>query len=125
MGKFYRLSTAFDQFSTAPFYCPHRLPATTKRGSNMHRKMAALAVSTTALLAGFGAMAAPADALGGWQNLPANASCMAYLAAASNPNASGDHIASLAQSGNASIVAQASPSGTGFPGLISCVVQAP
>ena len=78
----------------------------------MHKKMAAFAAaSTTALLVGFGAMAAPADALGGWQNLPANAS--------------GDHIAALAQSGDASSVAQASPSGTGFPGLISCVEQAP
>ena len=91
----------------------------------MHKKMAARAAITTALLAGFGAMAAPANALGNWQNLPANASCMAFLAAASNPNASGDHIASLAQSGNASTVAQASPNGTGFPGLISCVQQAP
>jgi hypothetical protein len=92
----------------------------------MHKKMAAFAAaSTTALLVGFGAMAAPANALGGWRNLPANASCMAFLAAASNPNASGDHIAALAQSGDASSVAQASPSGTGFPGLISCVEQAP
>jgi len=71
----------------------------------MYKKMAALAAATsTVLLASFGAMAAPANALGDWQNLPANASCMAFLAAASNPNASGDHIASLAQSGNASTV---------------------
>jgi hypothetical protein len=92
----------------------------------MYKKMAALAAATsTVLLASFGAMAAPANALGNWQNLPANASCMAFLAAASNPNASGDHIASLAQSGNASTVAQASPNGTGLPGLISCVEQAP
>jgi hypothetical protein len=93
----------------------------------MQRKMAAIAAATisTALLAGFGAMAAPANALGGWQNLPENASCMAFLAAASNPNASGDHIAGLAQSGNASAVAQADPSGTGLPGLISCVRQIP
>jgi hypothetical protein len=66
-----------------------------------------------------------ANALGNWQNLPANASCMAFLAAASNPNASGDHIAALAQSGDASTVAQSSANGTGFPGLISCVGQAP
>jgi hypothetical protein len=91
----------------------------------MYKKMAALAASTTVLLAGFGAMAVPANALGNWQNLPANASCMAFLAAASNPNASGDHIAALAQSGNASTVAQDRPNGTGLPGLISCVVQIP
>ena len=91
----------------------------------MHKKMAVLAaVSTTALLGGFGAMAAPASALGGWRNLPANASCMGFLAAASNPNASGT-IAVGAPAGNLSIVAQASPNGTGFPGLISCVEQAP
>lgn len=92
----------------------------------MSRRMAALAATTSALvLAGFIATAAPANALGNWRNLPANASCMAFLAAASNPNASGDHIAALGQSGNASTVAQASPTGTGFPGLISCVEQAP
>jgi hypothetical protein len=92
----------------------------------MFEKMAVLAAATsTVLFAGFGATAAPANALGNWQNLPANASCMAFLAAASNPNASGDHIASLAQSGNGSTVAQASPNGTGFPGLISCVEQIP
>jgi hypothetical protein len=76
-------------------------------------------------LAGLGAVAVPAHALGGWRNLPANASCMAFLAAASNPNASGDHIAALAQSGNAVAIAQANPSGTGLPGLFSCVEQAP
>ena len=92
----------------------------------MDRKMATLAAATsTVMFAGFGAIAAPADALGNWQNLPANASCIAFLAAASNPNASGDHIASLAQSGGVSTVAQASPNGTGFPGLISCVEQIP
>jgi hypothetical protein len=49
---------------------------------------------------------------------------MGFLAAASNPNASGT-IAVGAPAGNLSIVAQASPNGTGFPGLISCVEQAP
>ena len=92
----------------------------------MQKRMATLgAVTTAALLAGFGATATTANALGGWRNLPANASCMAFLAAASNPNASGDHIAALAQSGGASAVAQDSPTGTGFPGLISCLEQAP
>ena len=91
----------------------------------MYTKIAALAAATsTVLLASFGAMAAPANALGNWQNLPANASCMGFLAAASNPNASGT-IAVGAPAGNLSIVAQASPNGTGFPGLISCVEQAP
>ncbi len=78
-----------------------------------------------ATLGGLGATAPPAYALGGWRNLPANASCMAFLAAASNPNASGDHIAALAQSGNAIAIAQADPSGTGLPGLLSCVQQVP
>jgi hypothetical protein len=92
----------------------------------MHKKMATLgAVTTATLLAGFGATATTANALGGWRNLPANASCMAFLAAASNPNASGDHIAALAKSGNAVAIAQADPSGTGFPGLFSCVEQIP
>lgn len=76
-------------------------------------------------LAGLGGVATPAYALGGWRNLPANASCMAFLAAASNPNASGDHIAALAQSGNAVAIAQADPSETGLPGLFSCVTQVP
>jgi len=90
----------------------------------MKRTMTALAIMSAAL-AGLGAVAAPAHALGGWRNLPANASCMAFLAAASNPNASGDHIAALARSGNAVAIAQADPSGTGFPGLFSCVEQVP
>jgi hypothetical protein len=83
-----------------------------------------LAIVMTAI-AGLAAAASPAHALGGWRNLPANASCMAFLAAASNPNASGDHIAALAKSGNAVAIAQADPSGTGLPGLFSCVEQAP
>ena len=90
----------------------------------MQRTKATLAVATAAI-AGLGAFAVPAHALGGWRNLPANASCMAFLAAASNPNASGDHIAALAQSGNAVAIAQANPTGTGLPGLFSCVAQVP
>jgi hypothetical protein len=50
---------------------------------------------------------------------------MGWLAEASNPNASGDHIALLAQNGGASTLAQVSPTGGGFPGLISCVAQIP
>jgi hypothetical protein len=90
----------------------------------MKRTKVTLAIAAAGL-AGLGAVAVPAHALGGWRNLPANASCMAFLAAASNPNASGDHIAALAQSGNAVAIAQANPSGTGLPGLFSCVEQAP
>jgi hypothetical protein len=90
----------------------------------MKRTKVTLAIAAVGL-AGLGAVAVPAHALGGWRNLPANASCMAFLAAASNPNASGDHIAALARSGNAAAIAQANPSGTGLPGLFSCVEQAP
>jgi hypothetical protein len=91
----------------------------------MKRTKVTLAIAAAGL-AGLGAVAVPAHALGGWRNLPANASCMAFLAAASNPNASGDdHIAGLARSGNAVAIAQADPSGTGLPGLFSCVEQAP
>jgi hypothetical protein len=90
----------------------------------MKRTKVTLAIAAAGL-AGLGAVAVPAHALGGWRNLPANASCMAFLAAASNPNASGDHIAALARSGNAAAIAQANPSGTGLPGLFSCVEQAP
>jgi hypothetical protein len=86
----------------------------------MKRKMVAAAMVTAA----FASFVAAADAEGNWQQLPSNASCMAFLAAASNPNASG-HISALAQSGNASTVAQDSATGTGFPGLISCVTQIP
>jgi hypothetical protein len=89
----------------------------------MQRIKATLAVAIA--LVGLGAVAAPAQALGGWRNLPANASCMAFLAAASNPNASGEHIAALARSGNAVAIAQANPSGTGLPGLFSCVERIP
>jgi hypothetical protein len=83
----------------------------------------ASAAATAATLATLGA-AAPAYAEGA-QFPNTNATCMGWLAEASNPNASGDHIALIAQNGDASTLAQASPSGTGFPALISCVVQIP
>jgi len=50
---------------------------------------------------------------------------MGWLAEASNPNASGDHIALIAQSGDARTIAKVRPSGDGFPALISCVVRIP
>jgi len=83
----------------------------------------ASATATAATLATLGATA-PAYAEGAQFPNP-NASCMGWLAEASNPNASGDHIALIAQNGDASAVAQANPTGSGFPGLISCVVQIP
>jgi transcription elongation factor len=97
---------------------------TTKSGGTFKRILAmAAATATSAALAGI-CTAAPAYAEGA--QLPsANASCMGFLGDASNPNASGDHIALIAQNGDASTLAQASPSGTGFPGLISCVEQIP
>jgi hypothetical protein len=82
----------------------------------------ASAAATAATLVTLGA--APAYAEGAQFPNP-NATCMGWLAEASNPNASGDHIALIAQNGDASILAQASPTGSGFPGLISCVVQIP
>ena len=54
-----------------------------------------------------------------------DAACMGWLAEASNPNASGDHIALIAQSGDARTNAKVRPSGDGFPALISCVVRIP
>jgi hypothetical protein len=58
-------------------------------------------------------------------NLPSeNGSCMGFLASASNPNASGT-IAVGAQAGVVSTLAQASPSGPGVDGLLSCVAQIP
>jgi hypothetical protein len=91
----------------------------------MLRKILAFASATTAsaALATLGA-AVPAYAEGAQFPNP-TASCMGWLAEASNPNASGDHIALMAQNGNASTLAQANPTGSGFPGLISCVVQIP
>ncbi|SRR6266568_3309955 len=89
------------------------------------KKILAIAVATAAgaTITSLGA-AVPAYAEGA--QLPSsNASCMGFLGDASNPNASGDHIALIAQNGDASTLAQASPSGGGFPGLISCVVQIP
>ena len=80
------------------------------------------ATATAATLVTLGA--APAFAEGAQFPSP-NATCMGWLAEASNPNASGDHIALIAQNGDGRILAQASPSGGGFPGLISCVVQIP
>jgi len=74
-------------------------------------------------LATFGA-ALPVHAEGA-QFPNTNATCMGWLAEASNPNASGDHIALIAQNGDASALAQAKPSGDGFPALISCVVRIP
>ncbi len=83
----------------------------------------AFATSTAAALATLAATA-PVYALGA--QLPStNATCMGWLADASNPNASGDHIALIAQDGDASTLAQVRPSGSGFPGLISCVEQIP
>ena len=64
-------------------------------------------------------------AMAGGTVLPAgNASCLGFLASASNPNASGT-IAAGAQAGFASTLAQASPSGPGIDGLLSCVEQIP
>jgi hypothetical protein len=53
-----------------------------------------------------------------------DASCLGFLAAASNPNASGT-IAVGAQAGIASTLAHASPTGSGLDGLLSCVDQIP
>ena len=81
----------------------------------------------TLVLATIGAalgVTAPAYGLGAQDPSP-NASCMGWLADASNPNASGDHIAQIAQNGDASTVAHARPAGDGFPGLLSCVAQIP
>jgi len=83
----------------------------------------ASAAATSATFATLGATT-PAYAEGA-QFPSTNASCLGWLAEASNPNASGDHIALIAQNGDASTLAHASPSSGGFPGLISCVVQIP
>jgi len=85
-----------------------------------------LTFASAGLLGAVATLGATAPAYGlGAQDPSPNASCMGWLAVASNPNASGDHIALIAQSGHASTVAQARPSGDGFPGLISCVEQIP
>ena len=89
----------------------------------MRRKLTFASAALIGVAATLGATA-PAYGLGA-QNPNPNASCMGWLANASNPNASGDHIAQIAQNGDANTVAQARPSGDGFPGLISCVEQIP
>jgi hypothetical protein len=89
----------------------------------MSKKLTYASATTAAALAALGATG-PAYGLGAQDPSP-NASCIGWLADASNPNASDDHIAAIAQSGGASTVAQARPNGDGFPGLISCVEQIP
>ena len=88
-----------------------------------HLAAFASAASAAVTLATFGA-ALPVHAEGA-QFPNTNATCMGWLAEASNPNASGDHIALIAQNGDASALAQAKPSGDGFTALISCVVRIP
>jgi hypothetical protein len=89
----------------------------------MHTKLMAGSLALAGVLAALGTTA-PAYGLGAQRPNP-NASCMGWLANAANPNASGDHIALIAQSGNASTVAHAEVTGDGFPGLLSCVAQIP
>ena len=89
----------------------------------MGKKLTAASVALAGVLAALSATA-PAYGLGEQRPNP-NASCMGWLANASNPNASGDHIAAIAQSGDASTVARTRPTGDGIPGLISCVEQIP
>jgi ethanolamine transporter EutH len=89
----------------------------------MGKKPRVASLAAAGLLAGL-AVTAPAYGLGEQRPDP-HASCMGWLANASNPNASGDHIAFIAQSGNASTVAHADVTGDGFPGLLSCVEQIP
>jgi hypothetical protein len=89
----------------------------------MRTKLTVAILAATGLLAALGATA-PAYGQGAQFPNPA-ASCMGWLAEAAHPNASGDHIALIAQSGNASTVAHADVTGDGFPGLVSCVEQIP
>lgn len=89
----------------------------------MRKKLTLASVALAVVGAALGA-SAPAYGLGAQDPSP-NASCMGWLADASNPNASGDHIALIAQSGGASTVAHADVTGDGFPGLLSCVAQIP
>jgi hypothetical protein len=89
----------------------------------MHKKLTLASTAAAAALASLAATA-PAYSLGAHDPNP-NASCMGWLADASNPNASGDHIASIARNGDASTVAQTRPTGDGFPGLLSCVERIP
>ena len=89
----------------------------------MSKKLTGATVALAGVLATLSATA-PAYGLGEQRPDP-NASCMGWLANAANPNASGDHIALIAQNGDASTVAQANPTSDGFPGLFSCVAQIP
>ncbi len=95
-----------------------------EEGTSMYKRIAAFASAATvcATLAPLGAVA---PAYGGGAQLPnENASCLGFLASASNPNASGT-IAVGARAGVTSTLAHASPSAPGFPGLLSCVDQIP
>jgi hypothetical protein len=90
----------------------------------MSKRMAASA-SGAAVLAAVAALGGVAPAYGGGAQLPdANASCLGFLASASNPNASGT-IAVGARDGAVTTLAHASPSGPGLPGLLSWVDQIP
>lgn len=89
----------------------------------MHKKLTVASLAVTGLLVVLGATA-PAYGQGAQFPNP-DASCMGWLAEAAHPNASGDHIALIAQSGDASTVAHADVTGDGFPGLLSCVAQIP
>ena len=89
----------------------------------MRLNLTVASVAAAGLLAALGATSLAYGQ--GAQSPGPNASCMGWLANASNPNASGDHIALIAQSGNASTVAHADVTGDGFPGLLSCVEQIP
>jgi hypothetical protein len=88
----------------------------------MAKRMAAFA-SAAAVMAALAPLGV-APAYGGGAIPNENASCLGFLAAASNPNASGT-IAVGASAGVISTLAHASPSGPGVPGLISCVEQIP
>jgi hypothetical protein len=88
----------------------------------MRRKIPFAAATASAMT--LAAVGATAPAYGEGAQLPSpNASCMGFLADASNPNASGDHIAAAGQSGVASTIAQSRPSGS--DPLLSCVAQIP
>jgi hypothetical protein len=90
----------------------------------MDKRMAAFA-SAAAVLAALAPLGGLAPAYGGGAQLPnEKASCLGFLASASNPNASGT-IAVGARGNGQSSLAQASPSGPGLPGLLSCVDQIP
>jgi hypothetical protein len=89
----------------------------------MHTKLTVASLAVAGVLAALGTTA---RAYGQGAQFPNQAaSCMGWLAEAAHPNASGDHIALIAQSGDASTVAHAHITGDGFPGLLSCVAQIP